>query len=38
MENSLLRAYAEVDKILSFMEFEYVEKVPIKDKQQELDK
>ena len=30
MENSLLRAYSEVDKILSFMEFEYVEKVPKK--------
>lgn len=30
MENSLLRAYAEVDKILSFMETQYVEKVPIK--------
>lgn len=30
MENSLLRAYAEVDKILSFMETKYVEKVPKK--------
>lgn len=30
MENNLLKAYAEVDKILSFMEFKYVEKVPKK--------
>ena len=30
MDNSLLRAYSEVDKILSFMEIEYVEKVPKK--------
>ena len=30
MENSLLKAYAEVDKILSFMGFRYVEKVPKK--------
>lgn len=30
MDNSLLKAYSEVDKILSFMEIEYVEKVPKK--------
>lgn len=30
MENNLLKAYAEVDKILSFMEVKYVEKVPQK--------
>ena len=30
MDNSLLRAYSEVDKILSFMEIEYVEKIPKK--------
>ena len=30
MENNLLKAYAEVDKILSFMEVKYVEKVPPK--------
>ena len=30
MENDLFKAYAEVDKILSFMEFQYVKKVPIK--------
>ena len=30
MENSLLKAYAEVYKILSFMEVEYTEKVPKK--------
>ena len=30
MENSLLRAYAEVDKILSFMQISYIEKVPKK--------
>ena len=30
MENNLLKAYAEVDKILSFMEIKYVEKVPQK--------
>lgn len=30
MENNLLKAYAEVDKILSFMEIKYVEKVPKK--------
>lgn len=30
MENSLARAYSEVDEILSFMEIEYVEKVPKK--------
>lgn len=30
MENNLLKAYAEVDKILSFMEVKYVEKVPKK--------
>ena len=30
MDNSLLRAYSEVDKILSFMEFEYIEKIPKK--------
>ena len=30
MENNLLKAYAEVDKILSFMESQYVEKIPQK--------
>ncbi len=30
MEDSLLKAYAEVDKILSLMETKYVEKVPRK--------
>ncbi len=30
MENNLLKAYAEVDKILSFMAVRYVEKVPKK--------
>lgn len=30
MENELLKAYAEVDKILSFMESKYVEKIPTK--------
>ena len=30
MGNSLLRAYAEVDKILSFMKISYIEKVPKK--------
>lgn len=30
MENSLLKAYAEVDKILSFMQISYIEKVPKK--------
>lgn len=30
MEKGLYKAYAEVDKILSFMEFRYVEKVPQK--------
>lgn len=30
MENDLLKAYAKVDKILSFMEIRYVEKVPKK--------
>lgn len=30
MENNLYKAYAEVDKILSFMGFRYVEKVPQK--------
>ncbi len=30
MKNNLLKAYAEVDKILSFMEIKYVEKVPKK--------
>ncbi len=30
MENNLLKAYAEIDKILSFMEIRYVEKVPKK--------
>lgn len=30
MDNSLLRAYSEIDKILSFMEFEYIEKIPKK--------
>lgn len=30
MENNLLKAYAEVDKILSFMEVKYVEKIPKK--------
>lgn len=30
MENELLKAYAEVDKILSFMENKYVEKIPNK--------
>lgn len=30
MENNLLKAYAEVDKILSFMEIRYVEKIPKK--------
>ena len=30
MENSLARAYSEVDEILSFMEIEYVERVPKK--------
>lgn len=29
MENSLLKAYAEVDEILSFMQISYVEKIPI---------
>lgn len=28
MENNLLKAYAEVDKILSFMKIRYVEKIP----------
>lgn len=30
MENNILKAYAEVDKILSFMEDKYVEKIPKK--------
>ena len=30
MENNLLKAYSEKDKILSFMEIRYVEKVPKK--------
>ena len=30
MESDLFKAYAEVDKILSFMGFRYVEKVPKK--------
>lgn len=30
MENELLKAYAEVDKVLSFMENKYVEKIPEK--------
>lgn len=30
MENELLKAYAEVDKVLSFMENKYVEKIPSK--------
>lgn len=30
MENNLLKAYVEVDKILSFMEIRYVEKIPKK--------
>ena len=30
MENNLFKAYAEVDKILSFMEKNYIEKVPEK--------
>ena len=30
MKNNLLKAYSEVDKILSFMEIRYVEKVPKK--------
>ena len=30
MENELLKAYAEVDKVLSFMENKYVEKIPKK--------
>ena len=30
MENNLLKVYSEVDKILSFMEIRYVEKVPKK--------
>jgi len=30
MENNLFKAYAEVDKILSFMESRYVEKIPLK--------
>ena len=30
MENDLYKAYAEVDKILSFIGFRYVEKVPKK--------
>ena len=30
MENNLLKAYAEVHKILSLMEDEYIEKIPIK--------
>ena len=30
MENNLLKAYSEVDKILSFMEIRYVAKVPKK--------
>jgi len=30
MENELLKAYAEVDKVLSFMENKYVEKIPNK--------
>lgn len=30
MENDLYKAYAEVDKILSFMGFRYIEKVPKK--------
>ena len=30
MENSIEKAYAEVDKILSYMEIRYVEKIPIK--------
>ena len=30
MENDLLKAYAEVDKILSFMETKYIDKIPQK--------
>ena len=30
MENDLYKAYAEVDKILSFIEFRYIEKIPKK--------
>lgn len=30
MKNELLKAYAEVDKVLSFMENKYVEKIPKK--------
>ena len=30
MENSLTKAYAEVDKVLSYMESKYVEKIPKK--------
>lgn len=30
MENDILKAYAEVDKILSYMEIKYVEKIPKK--------
>ena len=30
MENELYKAYSEVDKILSYMEDKYVEKIPIK--------
>ena len=30
MENSIAKAYAEVDKILSFMEQKYVDKIPSK--------
>ena len=30
MENDLLKAYAEVDEILSLMENKYIEKIPVK--------
>jgi len=30
MENELSKAYAEVDKVLTFMENKYVEKIPVK--------
>ncbi len=33
MENDILKAYAEVDKILSYMEIKYVEKIPKKMKE-----
>ncbi len=33
MENSLLRAYAEVDEILALMEDKYINKVPNKMRQ-----